>query len=129
MKGYAIRKLLCAKLSEYQEQNKAYSLRAFAKKLGLSPTSLSLLLNGKRYPSAKMAAKICEALKLRDDEQSEMMKAYKLKNPMAGMSAEELIQEKKEVWQRELNQILGSELAQLYQIKIEKGVIDPNDLI
>lgn len=43
-------------------RNRRYSVRAFAKSLGISHTLLSLVMNGKRKPSAKLLAKVQGAL-------------------------------------------------------------------
>lgn len=47
-----------------QDRNSAYSLRAFARDLGLNPTSLSLVLAGKRRLARENALKVARALQL-----------------------------------------------------------------
>ena len=58
--------LIQSKLREqlhfFQKKNPSYSLRAYAKKLNLSPSALSEILNGKRKISRKMALIIYERL-------------------------------------------------------------------
>lgn len=49
--------------------NRNYSLRAYARDLGLSPGELSEIINGKRKVSLKNAAKISEILGLSPDEE------------------------------------------------------------
>lgn len=49
-------------LHSIQQKNPSYSLRAFSKKLNLSPSALSEILNGKRKISKKMALMIYERL-------------------------------------------------------------------
>lgn len=46
------------------EKNKAYSLRSFAVNLGLPPSTLSQIMQGKRAPSQKNLEKICAHLGL-----------------------------------------------------------------
>lgn len=46
------------------EKNAGYSLRAFAKKLGLSPGALSLILNRKKKLSVERAHEVAQALEL-----------------------------------------------------------------
>jgi uncharacterized protein (TIGR02147 family) len=72
----AIQKLLQTKLTEYQGKNPSYSLRAFSRKVGLSPASASLILNGKRSVSRKLAQKICNALLLDPQEKSEILALF-----------------------------------------------------
>ncbi len=51
-------------------KNARYSLRAFARDLGLSPTSLSLLLNGKQGLSRQKALEISKSIGLNTNEQA-----------------------------------------------------------
>jgi uncharacterized protein (TIGR02147 family) len=46
------------------DKNPRYSLRAFARALNLVPSALSEILNGKRFPSYKMAEKILGVIEL-----------------------------------------------------------------
>ena len=64
------------KLMELRNNNSAYSVRAFARRLGVSSGALSELLNGKRYPSRKLASRIAERLLLDPQERSEFLRAY-----------------------------------------------------
>jgi len=72
----AVQKLLTRKLSELQAKNPAFSLRAFARRAGLSPATASLILNGKRKISHKLALKICQALMLDPRERAEILKQF-----------------------------------------------------
>ena len=65
--------LIQKKLNDIQERNPAFSLRAYAKMLGLQPGPLSQILNKKRNVSAKMAEKILDAL---DVSLTERVKFY-----------------------------------------------------
>ncbi len=54
--------LIRSAMAELQSRNPSYSLRAFARKLQITAAELSLLLNGKRRLSRKMAARVFERL-------------------------------------------------------------------
>ena len=66
----AFQTLLRSKFEELKFRNPAYSLRAFAKKTGVSPAILSLVFNGKRVPTQKLMAKIAGRLLLDPREES-----------------------------------------------------------
>ncbi len=66
----AFQTLLRSKFEELKLRNPAYSLRAFAKKTGVSPAILSLIFNGKRRPTQKLMEKIASRLLLDPREQS-----------------------------------------------------------
>jgi transcriptional regulator with XRE-family HTH domain len=53
-----------------------YSIRAFAKKAGVSPATLSLLLQGKRKISRKLAKSLSEKLNFDPQERAEVFGAY-----------------------------------------------------
>lgn len=55
-------------LDEIKRRNPSYSLRSYAKRLGISPSSLSGILNGRRKVSKSMALKIVQGLKIKDKE-------------------------------------------------------------
>lgn len=74
----AVQKLLLAKFSEGRSRNPAYSLRAFSRRIGLSPTSTSLILNGKRQVSRKLAEKLCHKLMLDPHQRSNLLKSFGL---------------------------------------------------
>lgn len=57
-------------------KNPQYSLRAFAKKLDLAPSTLSEILNGKKRASVKLARKISDRLLLDPQERSEILDLY-----------------------------------------------------
>ncbi len=56
-------------LRERTSINPLYSLRAFARDIGVSPSQLSLILNGKRGISTALAKKIAVRLRLTEEEQ------------------------------------------------------------
>lgn len=62
------REFLNSELIKRTKKNGAFSQRAFAKMLGLSPGELSEILNGKRKLSVKKALQIAENLSLNPEE-------------------------------------------------------------
>lgn len=60
-------------LNDIQQRKPFYSMRAYAKKLDLSPSALSEILNGKRRISKKMAERILSRLDLDPQEQSSIV--------------------------------------------------------
>jgi uncharacterized protein (TIGR02147 family) len=66
--GISVSKFLKEKLEEKQLQNKSYSLRAFAAKLGISPGGLAQIFSGKKKLSLERAHEIAEALKLSKEQ-------------------------------------------------------------
>lgn len=68
------------KLSETKKLNENYSIRAFAKKAGLSSGSMSELLQGKRKLTSKMAYKIAKNLNLNPTERAQFLGEFKLLN-------------------------------------------------
>ncbi len=69
----AIQRLLSEKLGEIKAKNPSYSLRAFAKRSGLSSGALSQILSGKRKVSWKIAERLSETLALDPQERSEVL--------------------------------------------------------
>lgn len=61
---HELRKLLTESLARSRMKNSRYSIRAFAKKLGVSPAALSQILNGKRNLTGKTAENIMARLGL-----------------------------------------------------------------
>ena len=68
--------LLKKHYSKVQENNPSYSIRAFAKKLGTTATTLSLVMSGKRKVSKKLAASFCEKLLLTPSEVEDIMSNF-----------------------------------------------------
>lgn len=67
-----IQKILRIRFEQLQMKNKSFSCRAFARKIGLSPTTLSLVLKGKRKISRKLAEKTAHLLDLDPQERAEI---------------------------------------------------------
>ena len=63
------RKALAKELKERQLRNPGYSLRSFARDLGLSPAALSQVMSGKRHFSKGNAEKVISALSLIEENE------------------------------------------------------------
>lgn len=59
-------------LEERQERNPHYSLRAFARDLGISPGACSDFLSGHRSPGVKLSKRIATALNISPEDAKEM---------------------------------------------------------
>jgi uncharacterized protein (TIGR02147 family) len=68
--------ILARELAIRVQRNPRYSLRQFAKSLGMSHTVLSLVLSGKRPLSVKAAAKITEKIALSPEEVQILMTSH-----------------------------------------------------
>jgi uncharacterized protein (TIGR02147 family) len=69
----AIQKLFQERITEAKAKNPAFSLRSFARKLGLSPAMTSRVLSGKRSVSLKTAHKLIESLIPNPQERAEFL--------------------------------------------------------
>jgi uncharacterized protein (TIGR02147 family) len=72
----AIQRLLSRKLTEARIKNAAYSLRAFSRKLGVSSSAVSEIMNGKRTISAKLAERIVTRLSLDPKEAETVLSLF-----------------------------------------------------
>jgi uncharacterized protein (TIGR02147 family) len=72
----ALQKKLNERFAEIRAKNPAYTLRSFAKKLGLNSGALSGILSGKRRVSAKLAQKLIEKLSLDPQERHEILNLF-----------------------------------------------------
>lgn len=83
-------------LQEYFEEcktkNSSFSLRAFANKIGLAPSTTSQLLSGKRNVSLSMAKKITEKLSLNTLEERKLLLPFVQGRPFSKNSARDLLQ-------------------------------------
>lgn len=71
------RSVLLEELAKRKTKNPSYSLRAFARDLGISSTSLSDVLSSKRHLSKKNAKLICDALALSPSQTIRMLNEIK----------------------------------------------------
>lgn len=70
------RQVLIERFETLRAKNRSYSLRSFAKRLQMSPASLSEILSGKRDVSLPMAKKICDRLSLPPDEARQIFDSF-----------------------------------------------------
>lgn len=68
--------MLHGRFAEIQGKNPHYSVRAFSKKIGVAPGTLSLVMLGKRKVSRKLALKIADGLMLDPQERSEILEKF-----------------------------------------------------
>lgn len=61
---------------ELQSKNPAFSLRAFAKRLGVSPSTISMVLSGNRTVSVRLARRLCDRLLLDPTERNSILKQF-----------------------------------------------------
>lgn len=71
-----LRNELQDRLDSYRVRNPAFSLRAFAQKLGISPATLSRILTGKRGASKKLAEQFAEKLCLSPQKKDEILALF-----------------------------------------------------
>lgn len=72
----ALQETLVKELGRKRFKNPSYSLRAFARQLGISSSSLSEIMNGKRRVSAKLALRIITRLDLTAEENEKLICLY-----------------------------------------------------
>lgn len=72
----AVQNLLREKLAEIQRGNPDYSLRAYARKVGVHPGALTYIINGKRNVSRKLAERITRRLLLDPQQRSEILSLF-----------------------------------------------------
>lgn len=72
----ALRNLLQEALLEAKLRNPSYSIRAFARRLNMSPAAVSEILNGKRRVSYKIVKRIIERLALDPDKSNQITSLF-----------------------------------------------------
>ena len=77
----SVQRYLQKSFHKIKATNPNYSIRAFAKKVGVAPGTLSLVMLGKRNVSQKLARKIADNLLLDPQERSEALAPYYEKHP------------------------------------------------
>ncbi|MBN8555834.1 MAG: TIGR02147 family protein [Deltaproteobacteria bacterium] len=80
------RECLIGELKQRQEKNPRYSLRAFARFLGVSPAYLSLVFNGQKKLSSKQAVRFSEILDLSPTASRKFIKSTIHKNASKTLS-------------------------------------------
>lgn len=81
-----LRALLSEELLRLQTKNPSYSLRRFARRLGIIPSALSGILNGRRTITSKMAQKIIVGLGLPSEDFHGLVKVSDTRKKRAGKS-------------------------------------------
>lgn len=76
----AIQQTLQEALTSAKTRNPSFSLRAFAQRLGVSPSSLSEILNGKRRVSRKLAERVTDRLCLPPAEREALLNLFVAEN-------------------------------------------------
>lgn len=110
-------------------KNPAYSLRSFARDLGLSPASMSLVLNGGRGISPQMALKISQKLPFSEEQKNHFVQlatAHHGRNREARKIAEEFLSSQEHL--SAINKIKVSEvlLKNWYHLAILEAINDPH---
>ncbi len=72
----AVQHLLQERFSALKRKNAKYSVRAFAKRVGLNSGALSSILSGKRNVSETLARRICEKLALDPQARMEILQLF-----------------------------------------------------
>jgi len=73
-------KLLSCEFNRIKLKNSSYSLRSFARRLKVSPASLSGIMNGKLNLTKSMGTKVLEQIGARPDQTSQILATLKNKN-------------------------------------------------
>ncbi len=71
-----VQEILSSHFKKKQKENEYFSLRLFARNVGLSPSYLSLIFSGKRKLQLKYLGPICEALDLDKETQNEVYSLF-----------------------------------------------------
>lgn len=113
--------------SDRVAKNPAYSLRSFARDLGLSPASISLLLNGNRGISPQMATKISHKLPLSAEQKTHFIHlatAHYSRNRDARKIAEDFLNSREHI--AAINKIQVSEvlLKNWYHLALLEAIND-----
>lgn len=80
--------ILKAELAKRCQRNPRYSLRSFARALGISPANLSLILNSKRAASEKTIDRILERINLKPIERNGLRTPANQELPREGIDSE-----------------------------------------
>jgi uncharacterized protein (TIGR02147 family) len=86
----ALQKVLNEELLRCKAANPSYSLRSLARRLKISPAMLSLVLNGRRPASRKLAQKVSRSLNLDPTEENELLALFDFKTQKIRRPAPEL---------------------------------------
>jgi len=87
MEQIHLARLLESEFSRLQARNPSYSLRAFAKKLGVGVSSLSEVMNGRRPPTLRFGERVVASLGIADDERARVLGELFKKNTETRVAA------------------------------------------
>jgi uncharacterized protein (TIGR02147 family) len=87
------RRILKDAFLERKEKNRTYSLRAFARHLGLSPAFVSYVFQEKRHLSPKIAMEIARKLNWNVQKQRYFLSLIEFENPKTDISQESAIEQ------------------------------------
>lgn len=93
MSEVSYRRLLKSAYLERREKNRTYSLRAFARQLGLSPAFISYVFQEKRHLSPQLAVKVAKKLNWNEQEQKYFLSLIEFENPKTNLSQEVAIEQ------------------------------------
>lgn len=93
MSEMSYRRLLKNAYLERREKNRTYSLRAFARHLGLSPAFVSYVFQEKRHLSPQIAIKIAKKLNWSAQEQKYFLSLIEFENPKTEIGQEAAIEQ------------------------------------
>lgn len=82
---YELKRALQLNLAELQAKNPQFSLRAYARNLGIHAASLSEFFNDKRQFSPKLAKRIIEKLNLAPDKKNDLLNMLETKEPTSNV--------------------------------------------
>src|ERR1051326_4485210 len=83
------RRFLMQELARRCQANPRYSLRAFARTLGVTPAAISLVLSGKRRIGHKLGGKVVEKLGLTPEQAQEFLRGCAPSPRLPSLQAEE----------------------------------------
>jgi len=80
--------ILKSRLDALQLKHPTFSVRAFARKVGVSPATISLVLSGRRQVSLKLAEELSRVLQFDPQERSEVLAYYQKKSKKSHLVSE-----------------------------------------
>jgi uncharacterized protein (TIGR02147 family) len=92
MSSVSYRQILKDEFLARKENNRTYSIRAFAKHLELSPSFLSLVFRRKRHLSPEVATKVARKLNWSNQEQKYFLSLIEFENPKTEISRADAIE-------------------------------------
>lgn len=103
------RSYLKAVYSDRVSRNKSYSMRAFARAMGLAPSFLHSVLAGERRISVQKAAEISEKLKLASDAQTYFINLVEVESAHSELARDVLMQRLNAIRMRQRRRVYGKD--------------------